>query len=471
MDGFADILSEIFLAVLSMSLTGTVAVLAVMLARCIIRKAPRALICLMWAIPAIRLVLPAAPESAFSVMPSASPVVSGSANLPAVGINSGIAAVGDIVNPALDVILAPAADGAAVRYGMLLHAAALIWLTGVCAFLAYAIVSRLKLRRRVAMSIRDDSGAYLCDGLSSPFVIGMIHPKIYLPSALAGETKAFVIAHERAHISRRDNVWKLISYVIRAVHWFNPFCLIAHMLFCRDIELACDEKVIKSFEFEEKRRYSQAVLDLSALKSGLSVDALPFGGINVKERIKKVLNYKKHSVAAIAFAAAVCAVLALCLLTNPITAQGKNEPVINEIKEARCDIEGVKIIFVSLCTEDGRLCRLNIDVENEGPDSCIFSDAGLYCGDEPMKPKKGRGHGLPNMFISSNGGQITHFTADLSGYDIVAGKEYSIVWDVSREPDDMEKYSARITFTTGLLDTDDLKGPAPKTDSEVTCRE
>ena len=159
-DGFADILSEIFLAVLSMSLTGTVAVLAVMLARCIIRKAPRALICLMWAIPAIRLVLPAAPESAFSVMPSASPVVSGSANLPAVGINSGIAAVGDIVNPALDVILAPAADGAAVRYGMLLHAAALIWLTGVCAFLAYAIVSRLKLRRRVAMSIRDDSGAY-----------------------------------------------------------------------------------------------------------------------------------------------------------------------------------------------------------------------------------------------------------------------------------------------------------------------
>jgi beta-lactamase regulating signal transducer with metallopeptidase domain len=192
-----------------------------------------------------------------------------------------------------------------------------IWCFGVLVMLAYALVSYVKLKREVAASIQRIDNVYVCDGIKSPFILGVIRPQIYLPSGMKHSIESHVIAHEKAHLNRKDYLWKPLGYLLLAVYWFQPILWFAYILFCRDIEAACDERVIADFDRESKASYSEALLACAMQHKRIAVCPLAFGETDVKGRVKNVLRYKKPAFWGMFAAVAVCMVVAVCFLTNP----------------------------------------------------------------------------------------------------------------------------------------------------------
>ena len=183
--------------------------------------------------------------------------------------------------------------------------------------LIFALVSMIKLRLRVREAVRYKENIYICDAVKSPFILGIIKPRIYLSSALSEEEMDYIIAHERAHLKRKDHLWKPFGYLLLCIYWFNPLCWIAYIMLCKDIELACDEKVIKDMSFGDKKEYSRVLLFCATQRHLVMACPLAFGEVGVKERVKTVLNYKKPTFWITIAAIVVCAIVAICFLTNP----------------------------------------------------------------------------------------------------------------------------------------------------------
>ena len=194
-----------------------------------------------------------------------------------------------------------------------------VWLIGLGAMLLYALVSYLRLRRRVSVSLPIQDHIYLCDAISSPFILGVVKPHIYLPSGLDEVQRQNVLSHERAHLARRDHWWKPLGFALLAVYWFNPVLWLAYALLCRDIELACDERVIRTMDESAVKTYSTVLLACSMLRKAAITCPLAFGEVGVKERVKNALHYKKPAFWVVAASVAVCVVVAVCFLTNPPT--------------------------------------------------------------------------------------------------------------------------------------------------------
>lgn len=192
-----------------------------------------------------------------------------------------------------------------------------IWAGGMILFIVFAIVSTLKLHHSVRESICYRENIYLCDGVATPFIFGIIRPKIYLPSTLEGNEMEYILAHEKAHLQRLDYIWKPVGYLLLCVYWFNPLLILAYFLLCKDIELACDEKVIKDMEFSEKKEYSRVLLSCAVQKKFVLPCPLSFGEVGVKDRVRTILNYKKTATGVTIVAVLLCIVLAVCFLTNP----------------------------------------------------------------------------------------------------------------------------------------------------------
>ena len=310
-------MSDLFLNILNMSIAASWLILAVVLLRFLLKKVPKWIAVLLWGIVALRLVVPFSFESALSLIPSAETFNAHNIQYETPAISSGIPAVNNAVNPVLGETFAPNSVGSINPLYIWTLVVSAIWLVGIAAMLLYAVISYVRVRQSVAERVPYEGNIFLCDYVKSPFILGLVRPKIYLPSSMDEAAMGPVIAHEKAHLARRDHWWKPMGFLILTVHWFNPLCWVAYVLLCRDIELACDEKVIRQMDLDEKKQYSTALLECNTQRRLVTICPLAFGEVGVKERVKNVLNYKKPAFWVIVVAVVACAVVTVCFATNP----------------------------------------------------------------------------------------------------------------------------------------------------------
>ena len=310
-------MTDLFLDILNVSFSATWVVLGVVLARLVLKKAPRNLVCGLWALVALRLLFGGI-EAPFSLIPSSEIIPPESLYDQAPVIHSGVSSIDEAVNPVYSESLRPMPGASVNPLQVWLAVFANLWFLGMIAMALWAAISWFRVWRQVRESIPADDGVYLCDRIGSPFIFGLFRPRIFLPSDMSGESRCHVVAHERAHLARRDHWWKPLGFALLTVNWFNPAMWLAYVLLCRDIEMACDEKVVRNFGVEEKKAYSAALLNCSVNPRRITACPLAFGEVGVKQRIKSVLHYKKPAFWIILAAAVLTAVLAMGLLTDPV---------------------------------------------------------------------------------------------------------------------------------------------------------
>ena len=313
-------MASVFLKLLNLSISASWLVLAVLVLRLISKRSPKWVNVLLWGIVALRLVLPFSIESALSLIPSAETVSPAAVQFdPAPTITSGVSVIDNVVNPSLSEHFAATPEASVNPLYVWTEIAGWVWLIGLGAMLLYALVSYLRLRRRVSVSLRVRENIYLCDALTSPFILGVVKPRIYLPSTLDEVQRQNVLAHEQAHLARRDHWWKPLGFALLAVYWFNPVLWLAYTLLCRDIELACDERVIRTMDESAVKTYSTVLLACSMPRKAVITCPLAFGEVGVKERVRNALHYKKPAFWVVAASVTVCVVVAVCFLTDPPT--------------------------------------------------------------------------------------------------------------------------------------------------------
>ena len=313
-------MSGIFLKLLNLSISASWLVLVVLALRLVLKRAPKWVNVLLWGMVALRLMLPFSIESALSLIPSAETLSPEVVRFdPAPTITSGVEFIDNAVNPSLSESFAAAPLASVNPLYVWTYLAGWVWLIGLTAMLLYALVSYLRLRRCVSVSIPLRENIYVCDEVPSPFILGIVHPRIYLPSALDEAQRGSVLSHERAHLARRDHWWKPLGFALLAVYWFNPLLWLAYTLLCRDIELACDERVLRGMDAGQVKDYSSALLACSVPRRMLAACPLAFGEVGVGARVKNALRYKKPAFWVVAASVAVCVVVAVCFLTNPPT--------------------------------------------------------------------------------------------------------------------------------------------------------
>lgn len=311
-------MSELFLKTVNMSISASWLILAVFVLRLILKKAPKWVNVLLWGIVAVRLLCPFSFESMLSLIPSAEtiPLDIGMDTTPA--INSGVSSINAIVNPMISGSNTPALGASVNPLQITIGIYANLWFLGLLAMGIYTSVSYWGLRKKVATAIPLRENIFQSENVSSPFVLGVVKPRIYLPFGGSDQDTAHVIAHEQAHIQRKDHWWKPLGFLLLSIHWFNPLMWIAYLLLCRDIELACDEKVIRKLDNHQKADYSQALLTCAVNRRAIAACPLAFGEVGVKERVRNVLNYKKPSFWLLLIAIVTCVAVAVCFLTDPV---------------------------------------------------------------------------------------------------------------------------------------------------------
>ena len=323
-------MSEIFLTFVNMSISASYIVLAVLILRLLLKKAPKWVTVVLWGVVAVRLVCPFSVESAMSLIPSAETITKApSASRP--HFESGVTIIDNQVNDYLNGHYYEGVTRPAGHFMDITTALAIVWLVGIGILLAYTMISYFRVNNKIGTAVLLRDNIFQSENVFSPFVFGIIKPKIYLPFNMNGQDMEHVIAHENAHIHRKDHWWKPFGFLVLTLHWFNPLMWLGYVLLCGDIELACDEKVIKEFNNEQKADYSEALLSCSVNRRMIAACPLAFGEIGVKTRVKSVLNYKKPTFWIVIVAVIACLVLVVCFLTNPVrNPQAQNSNSTNE---------------------------------------------------------------------------------------------------------------------------------------------
>lgn len=308
-------MTELFIKLLNMSITASYLILAVLLIRVLAKRIPRKYICLLWGLAGVRLVIPMELESVLSLIPSGRTITKDIMMEYIPRIDSGMDTVDNAVNAALASFSAsPYASANPMQIYMWLFS--IIWLVGIGILALICFISYIRLDYRLISAKRLQDRGYQCHEIETPFVLGLFRPRIYLPISIDMEFD-HVIAHEEAHIKRFDHLTKPLAYLILMVHWFNPLVWIAFIMYTRDVELACDEKVVKDMTVDERKAYSNALLHCSVKHSALSICPLAFGEVGVKDRIYNVLHFKKPGKAILAGSIAVIGIIAICFMTSP----------------------------------------------------------------------------------------------------------------------------------------------------------
>ena len=310
-------MNELFLKIINMSISASWLVLAVLLLRFVLKKAPKWVNVLLWGIVAVRLAFPFSIESALSLIPSAETIPPNIGMNTTPTINSGINAINNAVNPIISQSNTPMAGASVNPLQITIGIFEYIWIFGMIALALYTAISYWRLHRKVDTAVRYKDNIFQSENVKSPFVLGIIKPRIYLPFNMNGQDLEHVVAHEQAHIHRKDHWWKPLGFLLLTIHWFNPLMWLAYVLLCRDIELACDEKVIKELGNEQRADYMQALVACSVNRRMIAACPLAFGEVGVKERVKSVMNYKKPAFWVIIIAVIICLDVAVCFLTNP----------------------------------------------------------------------------------------------------------------------------------------------------------
>ena len=317
-------MANLFLKILNMSISASWIVIAVLLFRFLFKKAPKWINVVLWGVVGLRLIMPFSFESVLSLIPSTE-IVSPTIMMDKTPqIDIGIDVVNNAINPIITGSFAPEPMASANPLQIIIPVISNLWLLGVAILLVYSIISYLRLKFKIGTAILYNDNIYQSENVASPFVLGIIKPKIYLPFNIDEQDMSHVIAHERAHIKRKDYLWKPIGFLLLTLHWFNPLMWIGYILLCRDIELACDQKVINELTNEQKADYSQALLTCSVNRRLISACPLAFGEVGVKDRVKSVLNYKKPAFWIIIAALITSIALAVCFLTDPAVTTLKN---------------------------------------------------------------------------------------------------------------------------------------------------
>lgn len=310
-------MSDIFLNLFNLSIIASWLVLAVIVARMLLKKAPKYIRCILWGLVGLRLVFPFSIESVFSLIPSAKVIEPEMLYDKTPTIHSGVNALDTVTNGFIGNSLSPNHGDSVNPLQIVTFIASNLWVTGMIVMLLYCIISYVVVKRKVYDAIKLEGNVYECDKIATPFVLGVIKPRVYIPYHMDKDSRKYVITHEKAHIKRGDHITKIVGFILLTVYWFNPFIWIAYGLLCKDIELSCDEKVMKNIGEDKKKQYSKVLLEYSVSKKVINACPLAFGQVAVKQRIKNVLNYKKPAFWIVILSVIVCIVVAVCFMTSP----------------------------------------------------------------------------------------------------------------------------------------------------------
>lgn len=313
-----EALKTAFLKLANISISASWLVLAILVLRLVLKKAPKWVNVLLWGIVAVRLICPFTIESALSLIPSTQTIPMNIEMAAKPAIDSGVEAVNSMVNPMIAASFTPNPAASANPLQIWIPLAAVIWAFGMVLMFLYTAISYWRLNRRINTAVLYRDNIFQSEHISSPFVLGIIKPKIYLPFHMNEQDLQHVVAHEQAHIRRKDHWWKPVGFLLLTVYWFNPLMWVAYVLLCRDIELACDEKVIEELNSEQRANYTQALVACSVNRRMISACPLAFGEVDVKERVKSIMNYRKPTFWIIVVSTVACAIVAICFLTNPV---------------------------------------------------------------------------------------------------------------------------------------------------------
>lgn len=335
-------MENLFLTIVNMSITATWAVLAFSILRLILKKIPKWITCFLWGIVGLRLCLPFSIESVFSLIPSTEVIPSDIASSPNPQIDSGVGVVNDVVNPVISNSFTPDPSYSVNPLQVVIGIASYIWVVGLILMVLYCVVSYIILKKKVSASVLYKDNVFYCDNIDTPFILGVIKPKIYIPSGLSEGNLRFVLEHEKAHLKRKDHIIKPISFLLLSVYWFNPAIWLWYVLLCRDIEVACDEKAIKAYDNENKKLYSNALLNCSTQRQIIMACPVAFGEVGVKNRVKSVLNYKKPAFWFVCVVSVLSIVLIGFFATNP-----KNSDFKNIIEQKGYEIISIKPTTIS----------------------------------------------------------------------------------------------------------------------------
>jgi len=333
-------MQNLILELVNVSITASWVVLAVLVLRLVFRKSPKWIHCLLWAVVALRLLIPVHIESQVSLIPEPEPIRTTMVEVMPSEVES-LPQEENIIPQEPERKEEPKPDVWAW--------VSLIWACGTVGLLAYGLVSTWLLRRKLGPSLRMQDRVYCCDDIDTPFILGIFAPRIYLPSDLEEEQIGYILAHEQAHLKRKDHWWKPLAFCLLAVHWFNPFLWVAYILLCRDIEKACDEKAIQDMTDGDKVGYSRTLLECSVQRKMILACPVAFGEVSVKSRIKSVLSYKKPALWLVATAAVVCVAAFVCFLTNPIPCSHTYE--IQTLSVSTCTSQGIQSYTCTKCGE------------------------------------------------------------------------------------------------------------------------
>ena len=312
-------MENVFVEIFNMGLTATWVVFAVLAVRALCHKAPRSLTVCLWALVGLRLVCPFLAESILSLIPSAEIVSPDILLAEQPKIHTGVWVLNSTVNPYLSEHLTPTLGDSANPMQIVAFIATIVWIAGMAVMFAYSLGSYFRLRHKTKVSLCYRDAIYFCDSIATPFVFGVIKPRIYIPSGMDESRLESVIAHETAHLKRKDHWWKTIAFFLLSVYWFHPLLWVSYFLFSKDMERACDERVVRELEPEARKNYAEALVACSLQKRMMLVCPLAFGEVGVKNRVKSVLNYKKPAVWIVAVTVVAGIAIAVCFLTNPVS--------------------------------------------------------------------------------------------------------------------------------------------------------
>lgn len=370
-------MTKIFLSLFNIGITAGWLILAVLILRVLLRKAPKWTICLLWAVVALRLVFPFSIESVFSLIPSAQTIPVEIERMEEPVIHTGINYVDERVNPVIVSQMAPKTEASVNPMQVLTLVASIVWIVGLILFQAYTIVSYVELRRKVRIAVplrqyapelfetterTNDKKVYVCDRIKSPFILGIVRPKIYLPTEMEETAYRNILKHEETHLKRGDQFWKPLGYLLMSVYWFQPLCWVAYHFFCKDMELACDERATAGMHKQEKAGYCETLLACSTNRKILAACPVAFGEVGVKERVKHVIHYRKPAFWIVLAACVGCVVAAVCFLTNP---KSENDAA-----------EGIETVGTEAAEETGTENAETVSgTENEEVDITRISDS------------------------------------------------------------------------------------------------
>ena len=366
-------MNQLFLKTINMSISASWLILAVLIFRLVLKRAPKWVNVLLWGIVAVRLLFPFSIESALSLIPSAETISPDIMMDAAPMIHTGIPAINSAVNPIISQSFAPAPGASANPLQIWIPVFAVVWMFGVAFFLVYTAVTYWHLRRKVGTAVLFRNNIFQSENVSSPFVLGIIRPRIYLPFKIDGQNMEHVVSHELAHIRRKDHWWKPLGFLLLTIHWFNPLMWLAYVLLCRDIELACDERVIKGLGNEQRADYTQALLACSVNRRMIAACPLAFGEVGVKERVRSVMNYKKPALWIIIAAIIASITVAVCFLTNPKTPKYESG-IVPGTAIIYTDYDGVYLSAKSIGTNEDGHKVFNIVWHNETSQDITYGE-------------------------------------------------------------------------------------------------